>query len=84
MHRALLINPFSLITATPRAVDKRTGQAARSTPVCSNCSSDDIICHATIQWSNESQEWQLTSTFGQPAHCNNWNRSHDIAWLTLN
>jgi hypothetical protein len=84
MHRALLINPFSLITATPPAVDKRTGRVARSTPVCSNCSSDDILCHATIQWSNESQEWQLTSTFGQPAYCNNCNRSHDIAWLTLN
>jgi hypothetical protein len=54
MHRALLINPFSLITATSRAVGERTGQAVRSTPVCSNCSSDDILCHATIQWSNES------------------------------
>jgi len=84
MHRALLINPFSLITATPRAVDERTGQVVRSTPVCSNCSSDDILCHATIQWSNESQEWLLTSTFGQPAHCNNCNRSADLAGLTLN
>jgi hypothetical protein len=84
MQRASLINPFSLITATPPAVDKQTGRVARSTPVCSSCSSDDILCHATIQWSNESQEWQLTSTFGQPAYCNNCSRSADIAWLTLN
>jgi hypothetical protein len=84
MHRALLINPFRLITASPPAVDKRDGRVVRSTPVCSNCRSDDIFCHATIQWSNESQEWQLTSTFGQPAYCNNCNRSLDIAWLTLN
>jgi hypothetical protein len=51
--------------------------------VCSNCSSDDIVCHATIQWSNESQEWQLTGTFAQPANCNNCDSSCGIAWLTL-
>jgi hypothetical protein len=84
MQRASLINPFCLITEAIPTVDKRTGRVARSTPVCSNCSSDDILCHATIQWSNESQEWQLTDTFEQPAYCNNCNRSHGIAWLTLN
>jgi len=84
MHRASLINPFSRITEGPRTLDQRTGRVARSTPVCSNCSSDDIVCHATIQWSNESQEWQLTGTFEQPAYCNNCNKSHGIVWLTLN
>ena len=84
MRRAALINPFSLIPEVPRALDERTGRAARSTPVCSNCSSDDIVCQATIQWSNESQEWQLTGTFGQPAHCNNCDSSSSIVWLTLN
>jgi hypothetical protein len=78
MQHASLINPFSL-TEVPQAE-----RVARSTPVCSNCSSDDILCHATVQWSNESQEWQLTGTFGQPAHCNNCKKSHGIAWLTLN
>jgi hypothetical protein len=84
MRRAALINPFSLIAEVPRTIDERTGRVARSTPVCSNCSSDDIVCHATIQWSNEAQEWQLTGTFGQPAHCNKCNSSCSIAWLTLN
>ena len=84
MQRASLINPFSLVAEAPRTIDDQTGLAARSTPVCSNCSSDDILCHATVQWSNESQEWQLTGTFGQPAHCNNCKKSHGIAWLTLN
>jgi hypothetical protein len=84
MRHPSLINPFSLIAEVPRTIDDRTGRVTRSTPVCSNCSSDDILCHATIQWSNESQEWQLTGTFGQPAHCNNCNRSRSIAWLTLN
>ena len=84
MRRSALINPFSLIPELPRTVTERTGRVARSTPVCSICSSDDILCHATIQWSNESQEWQLTETFGQPAHCNCCDESCGIAWLTLN
>jgi hypothetical protein len=83
MQHASLINPFSLIAELP-VVDDRTGRVARSTPVCSNCSSDDILCHATIQWSNDAQEWQLTGSFGQPAHCNNCNRSCSISWLKLN
>jgi hypothetical protein len=56
----------------------------RSTPACSKCGSDDIVCHATTQWSNESQEWQLTGTFGQPAYCNDCNGSCYIGWLALN
>jgi len=84
MRRAALINPFNLIAEVPQTADERTGRLVRSTPVCSNCSSDDILCHATIQWSNEAQDWQLTGTFGQPAHCNTCNSSCSIAWLTLN
>jgi hypothetical protein len=84
MRHASLINPFSLIAEVSRAVDDRTRRVVNSTPLCSNCSSDDILCHATIQWSNESQEWQLTGSFGQPAHCNNCNRSCSIAWLKPN
>ncbi len=84
MRRAALINPFSLIAEVPQTVDERTGRIARSTPVCSSCSSDDILCHATIQWSIESQEWQLTGTFGQPAHCNSCGIACSILWLTLN
>jgi hypothetical protein len=53
-------------------------------PVCSNCQSDDIISHAVAQWSNESQEWQLASTFGQPAHCNSCNGPCGIVWQPLN
>jgi hypothetical protein len=37
-----------------------------------------------IQWSNESQEWQLTGTFGRPARCNECDGSCEIEWLTLN
>jgi hypothetical protein len=83
MGRAALVNPFNLIFETPRTIDGATGRAPRSTPVCSNCSSDDIICHATIQWSNETQEWQLTGTFGQPAKCGACNAPCSIVWLTL-
>lgn len=82
MRRATLVNPFSLIAEVPRTIDERTGRIARATPVCSNCSSDDILCHATIQWSNESQEWQLTATFGQPTQCNNCGGACSIVWLT--
>ncbi len=48
------------------------------------CQSDDIVSHAVAKWSNESQEWQLASTFGQPAHCNGCNGPRDIVWLPLN
>jgi hypothetical protein len=81
MRRSELINPFSRIAEGPRPENERAG---RSMPVCSHCSSDDIVCHATTQWSIESQEWQLTGTFGQPAHCNDCNSSCSIVWLTLN
>jgi hypothetical protein len=84
MRRAALINPFNLIFETPRTVDDETRRVPRSTPVCSNCSSDDVVCHATIQWSNETQEWQLTGTFGQPANCNSCKAPCSIVWLTLN
>lgn len=25
--------------------------------------------NATVQWSNERQEWELADTFAKPAHC---------------
>jgi hypothetical protein len=69
----------------PQPVERKvTNRAARSTPVCAACSSDDIICHATAQWSNEAQEWQLANTFNQPAHCNTCQHDGNLVWLTLN
>jgi len=56
----------------------------RSTPICAGCRSDDIISHATAQWSNEKQEWELANTFAQPAHCNSCNGPCEIVWLPLN
>lgn len=84
MKQALLLNPFSPNPepAQPAQFAKRL--AVRSTPVCSSCHSDDIVSHAVAQWSNESQEWQLASTFRQPAHCNGCNGPCDITWLPLN
>jgi len=84
MPHALLLNPFSLNQEPAQIVNRRASRATRSTPVCSHCRSDDIISQATAQWSNESQEWELASTFGQPAHCNHCNRACDITWLPLN
>jgi hypothetical protein len=69
----------------PQPLERKTAnRAARSTPVCVACGSDDIICHATAQWSNEAQEWQLANTFNQPAHCNTCNHDGNLVWLTLN
>jgi hypothetical protein len=59
MREALLVNPFNLKQGgSAKIVNLR---ASRSTPVCSNCQSDDVISHAIAQWSNESQEWQLAA-----------------------
>jgi hypothetical protein len=80
MEHALLLNPFNLNHGQVQAVSRRV---APSTPVCSTCQSDDIIAHATAQWSNETQEWELTNTFGLPAHCNRCNTNCGIAWLPL-
>jgi hypothetical protein len=79
-----LRNPFDAVE-TP-GVPKRTVNraATRSTPVCSHCQSDDIVAQATVQWSNESQEWELANTFRMPAHCNHCNGGCDITWLSLN
>jgi hypothetical protein len=84
-----LLNPFNQHQdpAKPaRASNLQTAgrQAGRTTPVCSNCRSDDITAHATIQWSNEQQEWELASTFGRPAHCNHCHSACEITWLPLN
>ena len=81
MTHTLLLNPFNLNQEPVRTVHRRT---ARSTPVCSNCQSDDILSHATAQWSNESQEWELANTFDQPAHCNRCNGPCAITWMPLN
>jgi hypothetical protein len=89
MTHALLLNPFSSTQfGSPQEqaahiVRRQTAPATRSTPVCASCQSDDIIAQATAQWSNESQEWELAATFGQPAYCNNCNGPCGIAWLPL-
>lgn len=81
MTHPSLLNPFS---PSQQAGIVFSRQGGRATPVCSQCQSDDIISHATAQWSNESQQWELANTFAQPAHCNRCNSSCDIIWLPLN
>jgi hypothetical protein len=81
MTHPSLLNPFNSKLEPAKIFARR---ATRSTPVCSNCQSDDIISHATAQWSNESQEWELADTFAQPAHCNRCNSPCAIVWLPLN
>lgn len=93
MAHTLLRNPFELTPETTQGTRQDTRQGARpgarqrgtrATPVCSRCRSDDITCTATVQWSNESQEWQLASTFGLPVYCNGCSSPSDITWLPLN
>ena len=81
MTHPSLLNPFS---PSQQAGIVFSRQGGRATPVCSQCQSDDIISHATAQWSNESQQWELANTFAQPAHCNRCNHPCDIVWLPLN
>jgi hypothetical protein len=85
MTRSALLNPFNL-SQEPAPIANRRAilRATRTTPVCSDCQSDDIISHATVQWSNESQQWELADTFDQPAHCNHCNGPCGITWLPLN
>ena len=90
LRRVKLMNPFEIVqdlVSPDRSPSERApsqpvelkiaNRAARATPVCAACGSDDIICHATAQWSNEAQAWQLANTFNQPARCNtcraSWN-----------
>lgn len=85
MAHTLLRNPFEVTTdASPRPSAGARRHAGRITPVCSRCQSDDITCTATVQWSNEAQEWQLANTFGLPFYCNTCSTSGDITWLPLN
>ena len=76
LRRVKLMNPFEIVQDRisqdritqdrPQPIERKVvNRAARSTPVCAACGSDDIICHATAQWSNEAQEWQLDKTFNQ-------------------
>jgi hypothetical protein len=82
MKHALLLNPFNMNQEPVKIINRRA--AARSMPVCSQCHSDDVTARATVQWSNESQQWELASTFDQPTHCNACNSACGIIWLTLN
>jgi hypothetical protein len=84
MRRATLINPFEVTSETALTIPPKISPSSRSTPVCSGCSSDDVMCHATIQWSNEAQEWQLAGTFAQPAYCNNCSAACSLVWHVLN
>jgi hypothetical protein len=83
MQHALLLNPFNLNQEPARPSKFVSRPAPRSTPVCSSCQSDDIVSSATVQWSNESQQWELASTFDQPTHCNNCKGVCDIIWRPL-
>ena len=88
MKHASLLNPFNLNqepskeSSRPTRIANRL--ASRLTPVCSSCQSDDIIASATVQWSNESQEWELANTFDRPTHCNNCKGACEIVWRPLN
>ena len=84
MTHHLLLNPFHARQEPAQKADRRAVLSTRSTPVCSNCRSDDILSQATVQWSNEAQEWELANTFAQPAHCNSCNAPCEIVWLPLN
>ena len=87
MTRTALLNPFNLnLNQEPAQVSNRRAllRATRATPVCSECRSDDIVAQAMVQWSNESQQWELADTFGLPAHCNGCNHACEITWLPLN
>jgi hypothetical protein len=84
MTHPLLLNPFHSSKEQAKTAEREPMLSARATPVCANCRSDDIISHATAQWSNEKQEWELASTFAQPAYCNSCNSACDIVWLPLN
>jgi hypothetical protein len=92
MTHPLLFNPFSSKPDHAQDVRQERTQATprpaawsmRSTPVCGHCRSDDIVSQATVQWSNENQEWELANTFAQPAHCNTCNMACEIVWLPLN
>jgi hypothetical protein len=87
MRHALLLNPFNLSQEPAKASQPSrivNQPVSRSTPVCSSCQSDDVIARATVQWSNESQAWELASTFDQPTHCNSCNSACGITWLPLN
>jgi hypothetical protein len=84
MKHALLLNPFNLNLEPSKPAMTVNRLASRLTPVCATCRSDDIISHATVQWSNESQEWELASTFDRPTRCNNCNAACGITWLPLN
>jgi hypothetical protein len=83
MSRVALLNPFELTPESAKGFRAVT-PAQRSVPICSGCGSDDVLCRATIQWSIEAQEWQLTSTFGQPAYCNSCSADCGIVWHVLN
>jgi hypothetical protein len=84
MTHPLLLNPFHSKQESAKKAERQPKLSTRSTPVCSNCRSDDIVSQATAQWSNEKQEWELANTFAQPAHCNSCNGRCDIVWLPLN
>ena len=87
MTHHLLFNPFhSKQDNLERAevARHRSVLSTRTTPVCGHCRSDDITSQAIVQWSNEKQEWELASTFAQPAHCNSCNIACEIVWLPLN
>ena len=83
MKHASLLNPFNLSVEPAKSARIVHRQASLSTPVCSNCRSDDITALATVQWSNEQQQWELATTFGLPTHCNHCNNACEITWLPL-
>jgi hypothetical protein len=84
MSHPLLFNPFHAkqeqLPQHAREA-RHAGLSVRTTPVCGYCRSDDIVSNATVQWSNEQQEWELADTFAKPVHCNSCNRACDIVWL---
>jgi hypothetical protein len=88
MKHPLLFNPFhsrqEQLPERAQEARRHAGLSVRTTPICGHCRSDDIVSNATVQWSNERQEWELADTFAKPAHCNSCNVACKIVWLPLN
>lgn len=53
-------------------------------PVCKYCGSDDVSVDAAAHWNQETQEWELTSTFasGNCSHCGSEIKYLD--WIEIN
>lgn len=63
-----------------------TDQNSRVKPICSVCTSDDIVGDAPVRWSEPEQKWEMSDDvpYDKTHYCGNCENPTRVKWVEIN